>query len=174
MPAKQYVELTAAGFHSTRSGTVVSSGAGNDGDLVSLDAAGRVDNSVMPVGIGADTAAIEASEALAAGDLVSIHDATGSRVRKADASSASAGRQADGFVLASVISGGTATVFFEGTITGLTGLTVGARYFLSGSAAGVVTATRPTAVGHCVQYVGKAISATAISFEPDQPTILGA
>lgn len=52
-----------------------------------LDASGRLDSSVMPVGIGADTATIQTSEALASGDYVNIHDdvAGAFRVRKADA-----------------------------------------------------------------------------------------
>lgn len=172
MPAKKYLSINSSGINQEIQATVVSAGAGNDGDIVALDASGRIDNSVMPVGIGADTATIQASEALAAGDLVNIHDVSGPRVRKADASAASAGRSVDGFVLASVASGANATVYFEGTITGLSALTVGSRYFLSGSSAGAATATRPTTSGHSVQYIGKAISATAISFEPDAPTIL--
>lgn len=41
-----------------------SAGAGDSGKLPALDAAGLLDSSFMPVGVGADTAPITASEAL--------------------------------------------------------------------------------------------------------------
>ena len=72
-------------------GTVVSAGAGNAGDIPALDATGKLDMSVMPNGIGADTAIIEASESLTAGDFVNIYNNTGTAiVRKADASQTNA------------------------------------------------------------------------------------
>ena len=66
MPAKKFLRLVAGVFTEVAA-TVTSAGAGNDGDLVALDSSGRLDNSVMPVGIGVDTKTIAASEALAAG-----------------------------------------------------------------------------------------------------------
>jgi hypothetical protein len=74
----------------------------------------------MPTGIGADTASITASEALAAGDLVNIYDSTGAKCRKADASTS--GKEAHGFVLAAVESAASATVYFEGSNTQVTGI----------------------------------------------------
>lgn len=174
MPAKKYLAIASSGIPTETSATVTSAGAGNDGDLVALDSTGRIDNSMMPVGIGADTKTIQASENLAAGDLVNIHLVSGSaRVRKADASAASAGKVAQGFVLGAVTSGSNATVYFEGTITGLSALTIGATYFLSGSTAGAATATPPTTAGHTLQQIGVAVSATEISFEPAAPIIRG-
>jgi hypothetical protein len=117
---------------------------------------------MMPVGIGADTAAITASEALAAGDFVNIWDNTGARARKADASTA--GKEAHGFVLATVSSGAVATVYFEGTNTQVTGQTPGMVY-LSASTAGRATTTPPSAAGNIVQSLGFATSATAINFQ---------
>src|SRR5687768_3186062 len=99
-----------------------SAGAGESGKLVQLDGSGRIDNTMMPVGIGADTALITASEALAAGDFVNIWNSTGAKVRKADATTE---KPAHGFVLAAVSSGAQATVYFEGTNTGVTGQTPG-------------------------------------------------
>ena len=152
--------------------TVVSAGAGDAGELVALDGSGKLDNSVMPVGIGADTAVIEASENLAAGDLVNIH-ASGSPlsdfVRKADASN---GRRAHGFVLSSVTSGQNATVYFEGSITGLSGLTPGATMYLSGSVAGAATATPPSTSSYLVQEIGAASKTDEITFEPQRPVTL--
>src|SRR5882757_9494798 len=76
-----------------------SAGAGDSGKIPSLDAGGKLDSSFMPTGIAADTAAITASEALSAGDLVNVWNSTGAKVRKADASTA--GKEAHGFVAAS-------------------------------------------------------------------------
>src|SRR4051812_31243860 len=91
-----------------------SAGAGDAGKAVALDATGRIDNSMMPVGISADTQVVTASEALSDGDYVNIWDSAGTfKVRKADASAA--GKEAHGFVLASALSGAAATVYFEGT-----------------------------------------------------------
>ncbi|MEV5391930.1 hypothetical protein [Nocardia farcinica] len=148
--------------------TVTSAGAANAGDIPALDPTGRLDPSVMPVGIGADTALIQASEALAAGDYVNIHNAGGARVRKADA--AAAGKQAHGFVLASVASGANATVYFEGPNTQVTGQTPG-EIFLS-TTPGVGTSTPPSGSGNVVQRLGVATSPTSVNFEAAQPIVL--
>jgi hypothetical protein len=92
-----------------------SAGAGDAGKLIALDAAGRIDNSMMPVGIGADTATIASSENLADGDFVNIWSDTGvAKVRKADATTA--GKEACGFVLAAVTSPANATVYLGGQV----------------------------------------------------------
>ena len=109
---------------------------------------------------------IEAGEDLDAGDLVDIYDDTGALVRKADSS---LGYPADGYVLADVIAGNDATVYVSGLVTGLSGLTPGAKIYLS--TAGGVTETSPTTANYIVQEVGVAVSATSIKFEP-QLTIL--
>lgn len=144
-----------------------SAGAGDATKLAQLDGTGRFDSSVMPVGIAADTSVIQASEALAAGDFVNIHDVTSNfRVRKADA--ATAGKEAHGFVLAAVASGANATVFFEGTNTQVTSQTPGVK-FLSASTPGAATGTAPSGTGNIVQRLGVATSATTINFEAQTP-----
>lgn len=145
-----------------------SAGAGDSGKVVALDAAGRIDNTMMPVGIGADTAVITTSEALAAGDFVNIWENSGAKVRKADATVA--GKEAHGFVLAAYGSAVAATVYFEGTNTGVTGQTPG-RAFLS-TTAGIAAAAAPSAAGNVVQVVGIALSTTTVSFEAQQPIVL--
>jgi hypothetical protein len=165
MPAKKYVALSSGEFAEI-AGTVASTGSADDGKLVSLDSSGRIDPSMMPVGVSADTKTLTASEALVAGNLVNIELTTG-QVRKADASN---GREADGFVIASFASAAAATVYFEGTVTGLSGLTPGAKLYLG--TAGGVTATPPTTAGHISQRVGKATSATEVTFEPQRTVTL--
>jgi hypothetical protein len=150
-------------------GTVLSTGAPNAGDIPALDGTGRLDISVMPVGIGADTATVLASENLAAGDYVNIYDNAGTpNCRLADNSN---NRPAMGFVLSAVTSGNNATIYFEGSNNQLSGLTVGARYYLG--TLGNETATPPTAPAADIsQFLGIAINATTINTDIDDEVVL--
>jgi len=145
-----------------------SAGAGDAGKVVKLDGAGKIDSTMMPTGVGADTATITASEALSAGDLVNVHDSSGAKVRKADATTS--GKEAHGFVLSSVSNGASATVYFEGSNTGVSGLTPGRQYL--STTAGLATATAPSGSGNVVQVVGFATSATALNFNSGTPVVL--
>jgi hypothetical protein len=145
-----------------------SAGAGDAGKVVALNASGEVDITMMPTGIGADTASVEASENLAAGDFVNIYNDSGAKCRKADATTA--GKQAHGFVLAGVTSGANATIYFEGTNTQVSGATAG-TVFLSATA-GSFTSTAPSTAGNVVQRIGVATSATTINVEVGQPIVL--
>lgn len=145
-----------------------SAGAGDAGKIPALDAAGKLDTSMMPTGIAADTASITASEALAAGDLVNIHNSSGAKVRKADASTS--GKEAHGFVIASVLNGGTATVYFEGSNAQVTGLTPGVQYL--STTPGLCTATAPSGSGNVVQRVGFATASTSMNFQSQAPVVL--
>lgn len=147
--------------------TITSAGAGDSGKLPALDGAGKLDITTMPAGIGAPTAAITTSEALAAGDFVNIWTSTGTKARKADATTS--GKRAHGFVLASVLSGGSATVYFAGANTAVTGQTVG-DVFLT-TTAGLAGAA-PSGSGNLVQNLGVAISATNIEFSNNSPFVL--
>ena len=167
MAAKKFLRLVN-GVLTEIFGVQTSAGAGNAGDLVSLDDSGRIDNSMMPVGIGADTSTIPASETLAAGDWVNVWNSSGAKVRKADATTA--GKEAHGFVLAAVTSGNPATVYFEGTNTAITGATPGVAYLAT--TAGGFAAAAPSGSGNAVQRIGIAVGTTAINFEPHPPVIL--
>lgn len=159
-----------AGVLTEREGTASSAGAGNAGDLVALDSNGLIDTTMMPVGIGADTVSLASSENLAAGDIVNIWDDGGTaKVRKADADAI--GTQAHGFVLSSVTSPASATVYLEGKVTGLTSLTPGATYYLS-TTAGAITTTAPSGSADIVQIVGNAVNTTTLNFEPQTPIVL--
>lgn len=137
--------------------------------IAQLDGSGRLDASVMPVGFGADTGVILASENLAAGDLVNVWNNAGTaNVRKADGSIA--GREAHGFVLSATTASTNATVYFEGTNTQVSGLTPGVQ-FLSATA-GLTTSTPLSGAGQVSQVVGFAVSATEINFQSERPIIL--
>lgn len=170
--AQALVALNASGVLdlSIVNGKNSSAGAGDAAKLVALDAAGRIDATMMPVGIGADTATVAvSSDTLVAGNLVNIYNnASVATVRKADATIV--GKEAHGFVLAGTTSPAAAVVYFEGTISGLTGLTPGVQFLAT--TAGGSTATAPSASGNVVQRVGFATSATSMNFQSQPPVTL--
>lgn len=168
MAGNKYI-FNNAGTLTERAALQTSAGASDAGRIPALDGAGKLDNSMMPTGIGADTASIVTSENLAAGDFVNIYNVTGiATCRKADATTA--GKEAHGFVLAAVISPANATVYFEGANSAVTGATAG-NVFLS-TTAGLTTSIAPMAAGNIVQRVGVATSATAINAEISAPLVL--
>lgn len=171
MAARKFLTIIANAI-TLMSAKDTSAGAGDAGELVALDAAGKISSTMMPAGVGADTCVCNASENLAAGDLVNLWDDSGTiKARKADATAA--GKEADGFVTGAVTSGASATVTLDGTVSGLTGLTVGAHYFLA-TTGGAITETAPTATGNVYQPIGKAKSATELIFERGQPITIAA
>jgi len=144
-----------------------SSGASNAGDIPALDDTGRLDISMMPVGIAAEVTVCDASENLSSGNWVNLWNDSGTqKARKADATSA--GKEANGFVLAAVTSGASATVYMEGNNTALSGLTIGTEYWLHTTAGGQ-TSTAPSSTGNVQQPLGKAVSSSAINFIPSAP-----
>ncbi|MDD2711284.1 MAG: hypothetical protein PHU77_00050 [Simplicispira sp.] len=148
-----------------------STGATDANKLLRLGSDGRLSETVLPTGVGDDAMSMPASENLAGGDFVNVWDDSGTAsVRKADATAA--GKEADGFVLDAVASGQPATVFFEGRNAGLTGLTVGARYYLSAAAPGAASTTPPAATGNVVQFLGRATTPTSLAFEATDGVIL--
>lgn len=150
---------------------VTSAGAGDAGKIPALDNTGKLDMSLMPTGIGEASKTLNASEAISAPALVNVwNDGGTAKVRKADATSE--GKEANGFILASVAENAAATVYFADEITGLTGLTPGARLFLSAATPGAPTATAPSGSGNVVQCIGVAVSTTSIMFQPVSPITL--
>jgi hypothetical protein len=167
--AQKFLRLLS-GVISELEALVTSAGAGDAGKIPALDATGKLDNSFMPVGIGADSKILPASENLAAGDLVNVWNDSGTaKARKADATTA--GKEANGFVLSAVTLGNNATVYFDGTDTQLSSLTPGGVYYLATTAGGV-TDTPPSGSGNVLQRVGRALSATELTFEPGEPITL--
>jgi hypothetical protein len=167
MPGETYLRQSSGGIAEARA-LQSSAGAGDAGRVVGLDNTGRIDSSMMPVGIGAETKIIQASENLAAGDYVNVHNSSGARVRKADA--AAAGKPAHGFVLSAVTSGNNATVYTDGINTQVSGMTPGEVYL--STTAGLGTGTAPSAAGNVVQRIGTAVSATEVVFEYAPPITL--
>jgi len=69
--------------------------------------------------------------------------------------------QAVGFVISSVLDTATVSIRKFGRMSGFSGLTPGARYYLSATA-GAITATIPTGSGNIITQVGYAKSATVL------------
>lgn len=167
--ADRYIRNNAGTLTETEA-TAASTGVAQAGDVVALDGNGKLDTSLMPTGIAADVSVVPASETLTAGDIVNIWDDAGTgKARKADASAA--GKEAHGFVLAAVITGQDATVYFEGTNNQVTGLSIGPS-FLSATTPGLTTGTAPSGAGEIVQRVGITTAATSMNFEAGQPIVL--
>ncbi len=163
--AQKFLRLSAGKIKELEA-TVATAGAGDAGKIPALDAGGKLDVNMMPTGVGPQTKSFVTSENLAAGNLVNIWDDGGTpKARKADATTT--GKEANGFVLAGTTSPAAATVYFNGTLSGLSGLTGGADYFLGTTAGGIVLAASvPSSAGNVVQPVGRALSATELAFNP--------
>lgn len=167
MPDKYLQHDAAGGFREVEA--VATGGSGQASKIPALDLSGRLDVTMMPTGIGAETSALEAFGSLAAGDFVNVFNDNGvAKVRKADASSGVA--PANGFVLASYTIGATATVYWGGLNNQLTGLTPGLHYLHT--TAGASNHVAPSSSGNIVQRLGFAISSTVINFQPQDPILL--
>ncbi len=143
-----------------------SAGAADADKIIRTDAGGQIDPTFLP---NQEVTTLVSGENLAAGDIVNVYDDGGTpKVRKADATTT--GKEAWGFVKTGVTAPASATVFFEGVVTGLTGLTAG-KVWLS-TTAGQVTQTPVAATGNINQKVGVAISATEVVFERGETTEL--
>lgn len=147
-------------------GLQTSAGSGDQGKIPALNTAGKIDITMMPSGVGTPTQSMTAGESLSAGDFVYINTSDSNKIYKADADAAA--KAAVGYVLAAATTNNPVTVYFEGINDQLSGLTLGARYYLSATAGGV-TSTKPSTAGQIVQYVGIAISTSALAFNPQLP-----
>lgn len=161
--AEKFLEHDSAGGMRENEGQVTSAGAGDAGKIPALDSTGRLDTTLMPVGVEADTGSLLASEDLAAGNWVNVwNDGGTAKVRKADATTT--GKECDGFVLSAFTASTGALVYFEGINTQVSGRTPGTTQFLSTTAGGSVE-TAPSSTGNVVQQLGKSLSATEVQFE---------
>jgi hypothetical protein len=157
--ANKYVAVGSSTPFQEVEATVTSAGAGDAGEIVALNGSGKIDDTLLPDGIGADTITFTASETLTAGNFINLWNDGGTlKGRKADNSNA---RRADGFIKAGVSSGASGTLYRAGQDTNQSGLTAATRYYLGTS--GGTTASVPAAGANViVQEIGIAFSATEI------------
>lgn len=151
------------GIETLEQGVSSSAGSADAGKIVVLDAQGRFDVSMLPVGVGPDVTTAPASEALSSGNYVNFWVDSGVvKVRLADGSN---GRTAQGFVKSSVAIAGTAIVFHEGPNDQLSTIVAGSPYFLG--TLGTVTTTPRTTGIH--QLLGWGVGTTTVNTELDRP-----
>lgn len=158
-----------------------SAGAGDAGKVPELNSEGKLDSSMLPAGVGDETVTVVTSEALSAGDFVSIFNDGGvAKVQKALAADAT--KLAVGYVLAAYGIGESAVVYTDQlndmvAIGTFTVADLGKEVCLSASTGGAITLTPPSATGNVVQPLGKIVSVGAsyvtIEFEA-KPAILRA
>ena len=160
---KKYL-VRQGGVTKQESSVKQSVGAADAGKIPSLDDTGRLDQSVMPLGIGVQVDILPAGEALDAGDFVNIFDDAGvAKARKADNSN---GRAADGFVSTAVALAADAIIHpLDGVNAAMSALSPGKEYWLG--TAGDVTdtpldETDPANANKISQQLGKALSATEL------------
>jgi len=167
MAAKKFLRNVAGRIQEVL-GIVTSSGVSNDGDIPALGADGRLDITLMPVGVGASTQSLVTSENLASGDFVNIYNNGGvPTARKADATTN--GKVAHGFVLASTTSPASATVYLGGINTAVTvAATSAGAYVYLATTAGGFTLTAPSATNNLVQILGVVSAANTIRFQPQE------
>ena len=159
MPVDSYVNISniEVAF------TTVSLGEASAGKGVGLGATGKLDPSMMPVGIGPVTVTAKASMDINAGSFVNLYYDTGTlKMRYSDATDNT--KPYNGFVLAAVPSGTNGTVYLPGNInTNLIGLTPGANYYIDkATPGGITTDVSAFSGGNIVQHAGLAISATQL------------
>lgn len=168
MAAQKFLNMVA-GILTQLQAKDTSAGAGDAGAMVALDAAGKLSATMLPAGVGQLVKNIVTFENLAARDLVNFYLDSGTlKARKADADN---GLPVHGYVTSAVTAPAAVDVFFDGIIPGFTGLTKGARQYLSATAGGR-TETPPSGSGNLVQYIGIAVSDTEIEFDPDDYVVL--
>lgn len=167
MSTDRYIALDATTGSLKEVPTIDSTtGVADAGKIPALDNTGRLALNMMPEGLGPEVWNLMASEALVAGDIVNVYDASGTpKARKSNATTN--GKPANGFVKAGVSLGDMVDVYFYSNNDVLTTLTPGARYFLS-TTAGTITTTPPATAGNVVQFVGVAVNSTTLAFRPGE------
>ena len=160
MAGNKYVSLIGGTLQQTAANQS-SAGSGDAGKLVALNASGLIDSTMLPEAI---STTVTASENLATGALVNIWNSSGTlKVRNANASTP---LQCDGFAPIAISSAGSGQVTLNGgVITGLTGLTLGTRYYVDNITPGGVTSTPVSTGGYINQYAGIALSTTSLAFQ---------
>jgi hypothetical protein len=143
--------------------TVVSRGAVDAGKTPKFGPDGKLDKTALPEGVGADITVVVSTEELAPGAWVNF-DTTTNTVRNASAN----GREVNGFVREGVAAKAEAHVYTSGRNTAVVGQTLGPVFLAT--AAGQGTSTPVEGKGLLSQRIGTAITPTCVVFAP-QPSV---
>lgn len=161
MAANKYI-ANIAGKLKEVFGTVISAGVANANQIPALDSTGRLDISLMPIGVDVEVVVAATSENLTAGDFVNLF-VVGAAITLRKADSTTNAKPAHGFVIANTISPASATMYILGVRNSyVVGLTVGSRYFLDKAVPGGLTVTAPSVAGNIVQEIAIATLTTEV------------
>lgn len=148
-------------------------GAADASKMIQLDAGGLISTSMLPAAAlaGAAMYSLPAFEAIGAGAIINIFSDAGTpKIRNADATNGT--KPPMGYAEVAIASGATGSIrLSNGIIAGMSGLVVGAKYFLSPTTPGAITVSAPTGVGNVVYKVGYAKSATEFSYTDDTTAV---
>jgi hypothetical protein len=119
--------------------------------------------------VGVITLTNSDAAATAIGDVMYIFGSDALKKAKADAPGTS---ECFGFAMAVIAAAATGAFQTDGIISGLSGLTPGAIYYLSAATAGLMTVTAPSTTGQTVVRLGKALSATEFEINIERGVLL--
>ncbi len=115
---------------------------------------------------GVDVVNLEASVALALGDVVYVSAA--STVAKSQANAAGTAKVI-GLARAAIEANATGEIQTDGILSGLTALTAGSTYYLSADTAGTMITAAPSETGKFIVKLGTAISTTELEISIREP-----
>lgn len=151
----------------------VSTGPTDANRIVALAADGKLDPSLLPASVANVVTVVEANEELEPGEFVYVFDDAGTP-KTALAVAGVGGNPALGYVLDHWYAADMAVVFLSGLDSALSGLTPGQRVYLSDTVPGAPKTTPVTGAGKLHQFLGRAVSATELNFDPDDEIELAA
>lgn len=170
LPAGDTVDVPTGATGNT-GGTGNTGNTGNTGGTGGTGGTGATGNTGNTGATGSvPTITFNATNPIAAGELVNLWNNSGTlEVRLAD--NTAEGKECFGYCTAGASTGNPVTVLSApgSVITGLSGLTTGARYYLGGT--GAVTSTVPTTTGNVIQYIGLATTVSTLLFLNDQQPV---
>ena len=115
---------------------------------------------------GVDVVNLEASVALALGDVVYVSAA--GAVAKSQANAAGTAKVI-GLARAAIEANATGEIQTDGILSGLTALTAGSTYYLSTDTAGAMVTAAPSETGKFIVKLGTAISTTELEISIREP-----
>ena len=174
MALPRYLTLTPTGQHKLSNDFINSSTGATDADKpIATNAAGELDASFLPVGVGAETLDFVAGVQISSNQFVNIYYDGVSQYLLQKANSNYSDRWAHGFIRQGVAIGETAVVYFSGVIDDFTGLVPNQPIFLDNL--GRVTQYSDIvtdAASDTVQEVGWALTPNAIFVAIRTPILL--
>jgi len=158
MAAPSYTEHLGEGDLGVKTTIQESAGAGDADKIPATGADGKLDLTFLPDAIQPISHSGTFGGTVAAGKFIFADSADAYKIKAA--TNTGVATKAGGFVMAGGAADDPATYYSGGKVTGLTGITANAKYYLD--TAGGYTTTAPTAAGSIVQVVAIGIDSTSL------------